>query len=113
GRLRGARAAWARGAADRDRGPGQAAAEITATGHRPCPRSVRAERTLGGAAALLQPQRRHLPRSAGAGPGDPGGAAAGGDLLRPDRRADGDPPADGGAAGALLTGGIRAARRSG
>ena len=44
------------------------------------------ERLLGGAAPLLLAQRRHLPRAAGAGALDPGGAAAGRDLLRPHRR---------------------------
>ena len=75
----------------RHRRPGQAAAAAaTQLGHRPRPRALRAERLLGGAAPLLLAQRRHLPRAAGAGPLDPGGAAAGRDLLRPPRRPHGD-----------------------
>ena len=68
------------------------------------------QRLLGGAAPLLLAQRRHLPRAAGAGALDPGGAAAGRDLLRPPRRPHGGHAGDRGAAGALLPGRLRAGR---
>ena len=94
----------------RHRRPVKRLLKVARARHRPRPRAVRAERLLGGAAPLLLAQRRHLPRAAGAGALDPGGAAAGRDLLRPHRRPHGDQPGDGGAAGALLPGQLRAGR---
>ncbi len=89
--LGGAGAARPRGAGRRRRRPGQKAAARLHRGHRPRPRPLRAARLLDRPAPLLVAQRRHLPRAAGAGALDPGGAAAGRDLLRPARRSHGQP----------------------
>ena len=77
--------------------------------HRPRPRPVRAERRLGGAAALAGAQRRHLPPADRADPLDPGRAAAGRDLLRPPRRPDGRCREHGRAAEPLLPRQLRGA----
>ena len=101
---RGASAARARGGADRQRRAGQAAAERASLRHRPRARAVRPERLGGGAAPLAVAERGDLPRAAGAGALDPGGAAAGGDLLRPDRRPHRHQRGHREAAGGLLPG---------
>ncbi len=73
------------GAARRESHAGGAAGGVRVR-HRPRPRPVRPERRLDGAASLALAQRRQLPRAERADPLDPGGAAAGRDLLRPPRR---------------------------
>ena len=82
-------------------------------GHRPRPRSVRAQRSLGRASPFAFSQRRELPRADRAHPLHPGGAAAGRDLLRSARRAHGELPDDLGADGAVLPGHLRAGRAGG
>ena len=78
--------------------------------HRPRPRPVRAQRLVGRASPLAVAERRQLPRADRADPLDPGGAAAGRDLLRPARRPHGELAGDLGADGALLPGQLRAGR---
>ena len=78
--------------------------------HRPRPRPVRAQPLVGGAAPLALAQRRQLPRAQRAHPLDPGGAAAGRDLLRPPRRPDGLRADDGRADRAVLSRPLRAGR---
>ena len=91
--------------------PARGAARRGRVRHRPRPRPVRAERGLRRAAPLPLAERRELPRAERADPLHPGSAAAGRDLLRPARRADGEPRATSGADGAVLPRPLRARRR--
>ncbi len=88
----------------------RAAARVGAARPRPRPRALRAEPRLGGAPPLAIAQRRQLSRAGRAGALHPGGADAGRDVLRADRRPHREQRGDRRAAGALLPGRLRADR---
>ena len=76
--------------------------------HRPRPRALRSERRVGGPSPLALAERRDVPRARREGALDPGGADARRDVLRADRRADGEQRGDRGSDRALLPGRLRA-----